>query len=73
MFDLEGLPPHLDDIEKVYLWGMQVYGANPGTFLPATGGLGSEGDRACWMEFLRLADSIFKEVWGYSIYSLASL
>ena len=21
MFDLEGLPPHLDELEKIYLWG----------------------------------------------------
>ena len=26
MFDLEGMPPHLDELEKIYLWGMQVYG-----------------------------------------------
>ncbi len=26
MFDLEGMPPQIDDIEKVYLWGMQVFG-----------------------------------------------
>ena len=26
MFDVEGMPPHLDELEKIYLWGMQVYG-----------------------------------------------
>lgn len=26
MFDVEGLPPQLDELEKVYLWGLQVFG-----------------------------------------------
>jgi predicted RecB family nuclease len=29
MFDLEGMPPHLDEFEKIYLWGMQVFGNRP--------------------------------------------
>ncbi len=29
MFDLEGMPPHLDEIENIYLWGMQVFGDEP--------------------------------------------
>ena len=30
MFDLEGMPPQLDELEKIYLWGMQVFGETPG-------------------------------------------
>jgi hypothetical protein len=30
MFDLEGMPPQLDELEKIYLWGMQVFGERPG-------------------------------------------
>ena len=30
MFDLEGLPPQLDELETIYLWGIQVFGEQPG-------------------------------------------
>ncbi len=60
-FDLEGLPPQLDDLEKVYLWGMQVYGKNPGNFLGVTSGFGANGDREGWERFLKTADAIFAE------------
>ena len=39
MFDLEGLPPQFDELDKVYLWGMQVYGRRPGKFNPALAGV----------------------------------
>lgn len=39
MFDLEGLPPHLDEIDKIYLWGTQVFGKTPSAFMAATAGL----------------------------------
>jgi len=55
MFDLEGVPPELEDSEKVYLWGMQVFGSEPGPFLSAFAGFGPEGDREGWNEFLRIA------------------
>jgi predicted RecB family nuclease len=61
MFDLEGLPPQLDDLEKIYLWGMQVYGKNPGKFLGVTSGFGANGDREGWERFLQTADAIFAE------------
>ncbi|MGD0908559.1 MAG: PD-(D/E)XK nuclease family protein [Candidatus Acidiferrales bacterium] len=28
MFDLEGMPPYLDEIESIYLWGTQVFGGS---------------------------------------------
>ena len=61
MFDLEGLPPQLNDLEKIYLWGMQVYGKNPSKFVGVTSGFGADGDREGWNAFLDAADAIFSE------------
>jgi predicted RecB family nuclease len=61
MFDLEGMPPTQDDLEKVYLWGMQVYGDNPSKFFGATAGFGVDGDREGWNAFLDDANAIFTE------------
>jgi predicted RecB family nuclease len=63
MFDLEGMPPHLDEIENIYLWGMQVFGTNPSAFMPAVAGFGPDGDRNCWLAFLSNAEKIF-DTWG---------
>lgn len=60
MFDLEGLPPHLDEIDKIYLWGMQVLGNKPSEYIAATAGFGDEGDRQGWEDFLEKAENIFK-------------
>jgi predicted RecB family nuclease len=60
MFDLEGLPPHLDDSEKIYLWGIQVFGAKPSKFMPAVSGFGPNGDKEGWLAFLANAVKIFK-------------
>jgi len=61
MFDLEGMPPTLDDLEKVYLWGMQVYGKSPSKFTGVTAGFGVDGDREGWNAFLDAANAIFAE------------
>jgi predicted RecB family nuclease len=61
MFDLEGLPPQLDDLEKIYLWGMQVFGENQGDFLPALAGFGEDGDREGWDIFLENAKHVFNQ------------
>ena len=61
MFDLEGLPPHFDELDKVYLWGMQVYGEKPSEFMPALAGFGTEGDREGWEQFLSYAQKIFNQ------------
>jgi predicted RecB family nuclease len=58
MFDLEGLPPQLDELQKVYLWGMQVFGENPGEYLASTAGFGVDGDQQGWEDFLVNAASI---------------
>ena len=61
MFDLEGMPPHLDELEKIYLWGMQVFGNRPGPFMGVTAGFGDGGDKEGWDKFLRAAAGIFAE------------
>ncbi|HTK80844.1 MAG TPA: TM0106 family RecB-like putative nuclease [Bacteroidota bacterium] len=61
MFDLEGLPPQFDELDKVYLWGLQVYGSRPGKFMPAVAGFSTYGDRKGWEDFLGAAERIFKE------------
>jgi predicted RecB family nuclease len=63
MFDLEGLPPQLDELQKVYLWGMQVFGEIPGPYTSSTAGFGVEGDRQGWEEFLTKASEIF-DIYG---------
>jgi len=61
MFDLEGLPPQLDDLEKIYLWGLQVFGEKPSAFLAATARFGEDGDRQGWDDFLTCAGRIFAD------------
>jgi predicted RecB family nuclease len=58
MFDLEGLPPHLDELDKIYLWGMQVFGDRPSPYLAATAGFGTNGDKEGWDGFLDCAANI---------------
>ncbi len=59
MFDLEGLPPFHDDLDRIYLWGMKVCGDNPSDFLPGVAGFGPNGDREGWLAFLDQAQRIF--------------
>jgi predicted RecB family nuclease len=61
MFDLEGMPPQLDDLEKIYLWGMQVYGKRPSAFMGVTAGFGANGDQEGWIGFLNVAAKIFTD------------
>jgi len=61
IFDLEGLPPQLDELEKIYLWGLQVYGERSGPYQAAIAGFGVDGDRHGWEDFLRLARGVFQQ------------
>ncbi len=61
MFDLEGMPPQLNDLGKIYLWGMQVYGKDSEEFQPALAGFGEHGDKDGWDAFLNGANTIFKK------------
>jgi predicted RecB family nuclease len=60
MFDLEGMPPHLDELDKIYLWGTQVYGGKSSEFAFALSGFGADGDKEGWLGFLANAERIFK-------------
>ena len=60
MFDLEGMPPHLDDLEKVYMWGMRVFGERPSKYLASVADFGPHGDRDCWFDFLGNAKHLFE-------------
>lgn len=62
MFDLEGLPPQLDELDKIYLWGMQVFGESPGEYQFGQAGFGPDGDLQGWREFLNKAHSIFQKM-----------
>lgn len=59
MVDFEGMPPHLDEIEKIYLWGAQVFGEKPSEFMAAVSGFGPDGDREGWLAFLKNSKRIF--------------
>lgn len=63
MFDLEGMPPQLDEVEKVYLWGMQVFGNKPSDYIYFVSKLGPDGDRQSWNDFLTQAKNIF-DIYG---------
>lgn len=60
MFDLEGIPPLLDESGNIYLWGTQVFGAVPGDYQAALAGFGPGGDRQGWETFLDHAAAIFE-------------
>ncbi len=61
MLDLEGLPPQLDELDKIFLWGTQVFGTKPSAFNAALAGFGQDGDREGWEAFLANAKTIFDE------------
>ena len=61
MFDIEGLPPQLNEQEKIYLWGLQVFGENQGEFQACLAGFGDGGDEEGWREFLRQSRAILDE------------
>src|SRR5271156_6539697 len=60
MFDLEGMPPHLDELDRIYLWGTQVYGEKPSEFMFGLSGFGADGDEEGWLGFLTNAKQIFE-------------
>jgi predicted RecB family nuclease len=61
MFDLEGLPPQFDELGKIYLWGMQVFGNKPSKYLAAVAGFGDDGDLQGWKDCLTKAGHILRE------------
>jgi uncharacterized protein len=60
MFDLEGMPPHMNELDKIYLWGTQVFGSIPSKFMGAVAGFGPSGDGEGWHEFLANSKATFE-------------
>lgn len=61
MFDLEGVPPYIDDLEKIYLWGIQVFGERDSAYIPALAPIEEEGDYKGWENFLKNSRKIFEK------------
>jgi predicted RecB family nuclease len=61
MFDLEGIPPFQDELERIFLWGLQVFGDSATGYLGAVAGFGDEGDKQAWFEFLSFAKQMFEQ------------
>jgi predicted RecB family nuclease len=61
MFDLEGLPPQVDQLEKVFIWGLKVFGDQPSPFQYALAFPSEADDEATWFNFLDLAEHIFND------------
>lgn len=61
MFDLEGIPAQLDQLEKIYLWGLQVFGDHAGEYVATIADAGHHGDRMGWFGFLESASKVFEE------------
>jgi predicted RecB family nuclease len=59
MFDVEGIPPHLDYSEKTYLWGLKVFGEKPRAYSPAVATATPGGDCDGWQKFLGECEAIF--------------
>lgn len=61
VFDLEGLPPHLDELDKVFLWGLQAFGTRPGSYQGVVAGFGEAGDQEGWTAFLEASKRVLDE------------
>jgi uncharacterized protein len=62
VFDIEGLPPDMDDdLGRIFLWGLKVYGERPTEFRYAVTGFQDDADRKTWFAFLRLARELFAD------------
>ncbi len=60
-FDLEGVPIPAMPEEAIYLWGIQVFGANSGPYQGITSDFEEGGDRRGWMRFLEAMAVIFEK------------
>ena len=67
------MPPQLDELEKIYLWGMQVFGEDPGPSAPRPPASAPHGDREGWESFLREAEEIFSRAWRHPVRPLGDL
>jgi len=61
LLDLEGLPAYLDELEKIYLWGLKTMTPGLPRYVPALAGFAPDGDRHAWEEFLRTGTNLLEE------------
>jgi predicted RecB family nuclease len=61
IFDIEGFPSHLDELEKIYLWGIQVFGEKIEPYVPAVSPIEPDGDQKGWEDFLSNCQKIFEK------------
>jgi predicted RecB family nuclease len=67
IFDIEGVPPDLeDDVGRIFLWGIKVFGERPSEFLYSLAGFDAGSDRRAWFEFLRLVRKLY-DAYGTSL------
>ena len=59
MFDLEGLPPLQDELDRIYLWGFQAFGERPGDYVGIAAAPGPHGDQRVVEDFLDSAGASF--------------
>jgi predicted RecB family nuclease len=61
IFDVEGIPPHLDHAEKTYLWGLKVFGAQPRPYYGPVAKAGVDGDKDGWIAFLVYCGELLRD------------
>ncbi len=61
MFDLEGLPPQLDELDRIFLWGIKIFGEGAPRYERVVAMPGCNSDREAWFEFLGLVHTVFDE------------
>lgn len=59
--DLEGMPQHLDEAEKIYLWGLKLYSREGTLHKVALADFGENGEEHGWSQFLEIAKAIFDQ------------
>lgn len=58
-FDSEGLPPQFDELDRVYVWGIRVFGTLPSPYTAAMATGDPDGDYIGWFGFLTEAAALF--------------
>lgn len=58
-FDCEGLPPQFDELDRVYVWGIRVFGTLPSPYTAAMATGDPDGDYIGWFGFLTEVAALF--------------
>ena len=60
ILDLEGIPANLDRPEIIFLFGMQAFGSDSGSYISAEGGYDQQSQMEAWKTFLNNARQMFE-------------